>query len=71
MINDGRVQVITAGVPSWIFPFTGLTPAQFRRLVRQVIERCGDQIADGRPGRQWALDLADRCCRSRRTGGRT
>jgi len=60
MINDGVVQVITAAVPSWIFPFTGLSPAQFRRLVRQVAERGGEQIADGRPGRQWSLDLADR-----------
>lgn len=60
MIDDGRVQVITAADPAWIFPFTGLTPAQFRRLVRQVALRGGDQVADGRPGRQWALDLADR-----------
>jgi hypothetical protein len=60
MINDGAVQVITAAVPSWIFPFTELTPAQFRRLVRQVAERGGEQIADGRPGRQWSLDMADR-----------
>ena len=52
--------MITASRPDWIFPFTGLTPAQFKRLVRQVAERGGDQIADGRPGRQWALDLADR-----------
>ena len=60
MINDGRVQVITAARPEWIFPFTGLKPAQFRRLVRLVAERGGDTIADGRPGRQWSLDLPDR-----------
>ncbi|MEU4712372.1 transposase family protein [Micromonospora purpureochromogenes] len=54
------MQVITSARPEWIFPFTGLQPAQFRRLVRLVAERGGDGIADGRPGRQWALDLADR-----------
>ncbi|MBM0257096.1 transposase family protein, partial [Micromonospora sp. 4G55] len=54
------MQVITAARPEWIFPFTGLQPAQFRKLVRLVAERGGDAIADGRPGRQWALDLADR-----------
>ncbi|SIM54502.1 transposase family protein [Micromonospora cremea] len=54
------MQVITAAHPEWIFPFTGLQPAQFRRLVRLVAERGGGAIADGRPGRQWALDLPDR-----------
>ncbi|GHJ06978.1 hypothetical protein TPA0907_13450 [Micromonospora humidisoli] len=54
------VQVITAARSEWIFPFTGLQPAQFRRLVRLVAERGGDAIVDGRPGRQWSLDLADR-----------
>jgi hypothetical protein len=28
--------------------------------VRLVAERGGDEIADGRPGWQWALPLADR-----------
>jgi hypothetical protein len=28
--------------------------------VRVVAQRGGDEIADGRPGRQWRLDLADR-----------
>jgi hypothetical protein len=60
MIHYGRVQVISASRPEWIYPFTGLRPAQFRRLVRLVATRGGDAIADGRPGRQWALDLADR-----------
>jgi hypothetical protein len=54
------VQVITASRPEWIVPFTGLEPGQFRKLVRLVAERGGDEIADGRPGRQWALPLADR-----------
>jgi hypothetical protein len=54
------VQVISAARPEWIHPFTGLQPAQFRRLVRLVAQRGGDPIADGRPGRQWALDLPDR-----------
>src|SRR4051812_26963119 len=43
-----------------IHPFTGLRPAQFRRLVRLVAERGGDAVADGRPGRPWALPLPDR-----------
>jgi hypothetical protein len=41
-------------------PFTGLEPGQFRKLVRVVAKRCGEEIADGRPDRQWRLDLADR-----------
>jgi hypothetical protein len=53
-------QVITAAQPGWIGPFTGLSPRQFRKLVRVVAERGGPQIADGRPGRPWALPLADR-----------
>src|SRR3954466_2754434 len=43
-----------------IHPFTGLRPAQFRKLVRLVAHRGGEAIADGRPGRPWALDLPDR-----------
>ncbi|MGC4867259.1 transposase family protein [Micromonospora sp. DT53] len=54
------VQVISSAQPEWIFPFTGMQPSQFRRLVRLVAERGGHGINDGRPGRQWALDLADR-----------
>jgi hypothetical protein len=54
------VQVVTASNPEWIYPFSGLRPARFRRLVRLVAQRGGDTIADGRPGRQWALPLADR-----------
>ena len=60
MVDHVGVQVISAASQEWIFPFTGLQPAQFRRLVRLVAERGGDAIADGRPGRQWSLDLADR-----------
>src|SRR5690242_13796416 len=61
MVVDGAaVQVISAARAEWIHPFTGLRPAQFRRLVRLVAARGGDQIADGRPGRQWALDIPDR-----------
>lgn len=54
------MQVISAAHPEWIFPFTGLEPVQFRRLVRLVATRGGEAIADGRPGRPWALSLADR-----------
>lgn len=52
--------MITAVQQEWIGPFTGLSPRQFRKLVRVVAERGGTQIADRRPGRQWALPLADR-----------
>ncbi|PWW66923.1 DDE superfamily endonuclease [Actinokineospora spheciospongiae] len=54
------MQVISASSPEWIFPFTGLRPAWFRKLVRVVAVHGGEEIADGRPGRQWALGLADR-----------
>lgn len=52
--------MISASRSEWIAPFTGLEPGQFRKLVRVVAERGGDAIADGRPGRQWRLDLPDR-----------
>jgi Helix-turn-helix of DDE superfamily endonuclease len=60
IVEDVPVQVITAARPEWIYPFTGLQPGQFRKLVRLVDQRGGDAIADGRPGRQWALPLPDR-----------
>jgi hypothetical protein len=59
-VDAAVVQVISAADEQWIHPFTGLQPKQFRKLVRLVARRGGDQIADGRPGRQWALDLPDR-----------
>ncbi|QRP42940.1 transposase family protein [Amycolatopsis sp. FDAARGOS 1241] len=54
------VQVITTSRPEWIAPFTGREPAQLRKPIRLVAKRGGNEIADGRPGRQWALPLADR-----------
>jgi hypothetical protein len=60
IVEDVSVQVISVARPEWIHPFTGLNAAQFRHLVRLVAARGGDAIADGRPGRQWALDLPDR-----------
>jgi len=60
IVDDAAVQVISAARPEWIHPFTGLKPVQFRRLVRVVARRGGEAIADGRPGRQWALGLPDR-----------
>ncbi len=54
------MQVISAAALQWIFPFAGLKPTRFRRLVRLVAQRGGDQIADGRPGRPWALPLPNR-----------
>ncbi|BCL12607.1 hypothetical protein GCM10017556_03460 [Micromonospora sagamiensis] len=40
-------------------PVRRAATVQFRRLVQLVAERGGDVIADGRPGRQWSLDIAD------------
>jgi hypothetical protein len=56
----GVVQVISASRWEWIVPFTGLESGQFGKLVRVVALRGGEEIADGRPGRRWALPLADR-----------
>ena len=60
VVDHGWVQVISASRSEWISPFTGLEPGQFRKLVRVVAGRGGEDIADGRPGRQWRLDLPDR-----------
>ncbi|MFI6257883.1 hypothetical protein ACIBCL_17525 [Micromonospora zamorensis] len=38
------MQVIAAARPAWIFPSTGLQPAQFCQLVRLVAERGGDVV---------------------------
>ncbi|MFJ2873536.1 IS5/IS1182 family transposase, partial [Streptomyces sp. NPDC087298] len=49
--------VITASEPSWIAPFTGLSPRQFGKLVT-VLRRAGADTA--RKGRPWSLPLEDR-----------
>ncbi|MFC8372668.1 transposase [Streptomyces sp. NPDC057239] len=49
--------VITASVPSWIEPFTGLTPRCFGKLVAEVRRERG---ADQQRGRPWSLALEDR-----------
>src|SRR6266516_1442662 len=54
------MQLITSSRPELIGPFTGLSPRVFRRLVAQVARRSGPRVADGGPGRQWCLPLADR-----------
>jgi hypothetical protein len=54
------VQVFSTSRPELIHPFTALQPAHFHRLVRLVARRGGDTIADGRPGRPWALSRPDR-----------
>ena len=54
------MQVVSAADPQWILPFTGLSPAQIRRLVRLVAERGAATVVDGRAGRPWPLPLADR-----------
>lgn len=49
--------VITASEPSWIAPFTGLSPRQFGKLVRVLRREGADAV---RRGRTWSLPLADR-----------
>lgn len=49
--------VITASEPSWIAPFTGLSPRCFGKLVTVVRREVGDQTRRGRP---WSLPLEDR-----------
>ncbi|HEV2780878.1 MAG TPA: transposase [Actinophytocola sp.] len=50
-------QVISADRPEWVPVFTGLSVRQFRRLVRIVAARGGEQTGTGR---RWGLSLADR-----------
>ncbi|WP_435192196.1 transposase [Streptomyces sp. bgisy126] len=49
--------VITASEPSWIGPFTGLSPRCFRKLVTALRREGGDGVRRGRP---WSLPLEDR-----------
>jgi len=71
IVEDVSVQVISAARPEWIHPFTGLKPAQFRRLVRL------SRRAVGTPSRMGVLVGSGRltcrtgCCWSPRTGAPT
>ncbi|WP_345680805.1 transposase [Yinghuangia aomiensis] len=49
--------VITASEPSWIAPFTGLSPCQFGMLMTALRREGIDRPGKGRP---WALPLEDR-----------
>ncbi|MFE1288297.1 transposase [Streptomyces sp. NPDC058751] len=49
--------VITASQPSWIAPFTGLSPRSFGTLVAQLRHEGADAVRRGRP---WSLPLEDR-----------
>jgi hypothetical protein len=49
--------VITASEPSWITPFTGLSPRQFAKLVTALRREGADPVRRGRP---WSLPLQDR-----------
>lgn len=49
--------VITASQPSWIAPFTGLSPRCFGTLVTQLQHEGADAVRRGRP---WRLPLEDR-----------
>ncbi|WP_329212559.1 transposase [Streptomyces sp. NBC_01708] len=49
--------VITALEPSWIAPFTGLSPRCFGKLVTSLRRAGADEVRRGRP---WSLPLEDR-----------
>jgi hypothetical protein len=49
--------VITASEPSWIAPFTGLSPRAFRKLITMLRQEGADSPRQGRP---WSLSLEDR-----------
>lgn len=49
--------VIRASEPSWIAPFTGLLPRDFRKLITMLRREGADRT---RPGRPWSLPLEDR-----------
>ena len=49
--------VITASQPSWIGPFTGLSPRCFGKLVTALGREGADTVRRGRP---WSLPLEDR-----------
>ncbi|WP_406725810.1 transposase [Streptomyces sp. GD-15H] len=49
--------VITASEPSWIAPFTGLSPCQFGKLITMLRREGADEVRRGRP---WSLPLEDR-----------
>jgi hypothetical protein len=49
--------VITASEPSWIAPFTGLSPRAFGKLVTLLRRDGADAVRKGRP---WGLSLEDR-----------
>ncbi|MFI6056478.1 transposase [Streptomyces violascens] len=49
--------VITATQPTWITPFTGLSPRGFKKLVAAVRREGADDHCRGRP---WSLPLQDR-----------
>lgn len=49
--------VITASEPSWIAPFTGLSPRAFGKLLTVLRREGADAVRKGRP---WSLPLEDR-----------
>jgi hypothetical protein len=49
--------VITALEPSWIAPFTGLSPRQFGKLITALRREGADPVRRGRP---WCLPLENR-----------
>lgn len=57
-MNDQVVAgVITASVPSWTEPFTGLSSRRFGKLIASGRRQ---QASDQQRGRPWSLPLEDR-----------
>ncbi|GGV54143.1 hypothetical protein GCM10010293_67900 [Streptomyces griseoflavus] len=49
--------MITASEPTWIAPFTGLSPRQFGKLITALRR---PRVDPARKGRPWSLPLEDR-----------
>jgi hypothetical protein len=54
------MQPISAANTETIQLFTGSPPEEFTELVADLERGVGEEVADGLPGRQWSLPLADR-----------
>ncbi|MFC5745390.1 helix-turn-helix domain-containing protein [Actinomadura rugatobispora] len=54
------MQPISAANTGAIQLFTGSPPDEFTEIVTGLERAVGEEVADGLPGRQWSLPLADR-----------
>ncbi|WP_433227215.1 transposase family protein [Actinomadura formosensis] len=54
------MHLVSAANPQAIELFTGLSGDEFSELMADLEHGAGEEVADGLPGRQWSLPLADR-----------